>query len=148
MLTKIPASLAVEDLARCQRKRRWSCVREKFIELLVTKIYQSESETVLFRTALNFDCLLYGFRLSRRQNCMKSSRADNRVSCLKTSDVSETNPVAILRESDLFTWGWRRSLSPKRRRFLNNWHGYQPEKISYNLTACVFFLDSEADEMV
>jgi hypothetical protein len=33
---------------------------------------------------------LYVFMLSRRQNCTKSSRADSRANCLKTSDVSET----------------------------------------------------------
>jgi hypothetical protein len=35
-------------------------------------------------------------------DCMNSSRADSRVNCLKTSDVSETHSVSILRESDLF----------------------------------------------
>jgi hypothetical protein len=52
--------------------------------------------------------------------CMNSSRADSRVNCLKTSDVSETHPVSILRESD-FTFpedgDWvslkRRRLFPK-----------------------------------
>jgi hypothetical protein len=34
---------------------------------------------------------------------MNSSRADNRASCLKTSDVSETHSISILRESDLAT---------------------------------------------
>jgi hypothetical protein len=43
--------------------------------------------------------MLYVFTLSRRQNCVNSSRADSRVSCLKTSDVSETHFVAILKES-------------------------------------------------
>jgi hypothetical protein len=63
---------------------------------------------------------------------MNPSRADSRVNCLRTSDVSETHSVSILRESDLaFSWGWRLSVSPKRRRFLNNWHGYQPENSSY-----------------
>jgi hypothetical protein len=32
---------------------------------------------------------------------MNSSRADSRINCLKTSDVSETRSVSILRESDL-----------------------------------------------
>jgi hypothetical protein len=53
----------------------------------------------------------------------------------KTSDVSETHSISILRESDLFPWGWRRSVSLKRRRFLDNWHGYQPENSSYNFVA-------------
>jgi hypothetical protein len=35
-------------------------------------------------------------------------------------------------ESDNFPCGWRRSVSLKRRRVLNNWHGYQPENSSYN----------------
>jgi hypothetical protein len=34
--------------------------------------------------------------------CMNPSRADSRVNCLKTSDVSETHSVSILRESDHF----------------------------------------------
>jgi hypothetical protein len=42
--------------------------------------------------------LVYVLRLSRRQNCMNSSRADSRVNCLKTSDVSETHLVSILME--------------------------------------------------
>jgi hypothetical protein len=29
-------------------------------------------------------------------------------------------------------WGWRLSGSPKRRRFLYNWYGYQPVKILYS----------------
>jgi hypothetical protein len=33
------------------------------------------------------------------KNCVNSSRSDNRVNCLKTSDVSETHSVSILRES-------------------------------------------------
>jgi hypothetical protein len=33
---------------------------------------------------------MYVFRLSGRQNCMNSSRADSRVNCLKISNVSET----------------------------------------------------------
>jgi hypothetical protein len=41
---------------------------------------------------------IYVFRLSQRQNCMNSPRADSRVNCLKTSDVSETHSVSILRE--------------------------------------------------
>jgi hypothetical protein len=45
--------------------------------------------------------VLHVFRLSRRHNCMKPSRADRRVNFLKTSDVSETHSVCILRESDL-----------------------------------------------
>jgi hypothetical protein len=65
---------------------------------------------------------------SQRQNCMKSSRVYSRVNCLKTSDVSETHSVSILRKSDHFPWGWRGSVSLKRRKFLNNWLGYQPEK--------------------
>jgi hypothetical protein len=66
---------------------------------------------------------------------MNSSRADSHVNCLKTFDVSETHSVSNLRERDLFPWGWRLSVSLKRRRFLNNWHGYQPEKSSYSFVA-------------
>jgi hypothetical protein len=40
-------------------------------------------------------------------HCMNSSRADSRVNCLKTSDVSETHSVSILRETYHFPWGWR-----------------------------------------
>jgi hypothetical protein len=61
---------------------------------------------------------------------MNSSRADSHVNCLKTSDVSKTHSVSILRDG-----GWRRNVSLKRRRFLNNWHGCQPEKSSYNFVA-------------
>jgi hypothetical protein len=68
-------------------------------------------------------------------NCMNSSRADSRVSCLKTSDVSETHSISILRESHHFPWGWRRSVSLKRPTFLINWQGYQPEKSSYDFVA-------------
>jgi hypothetical protein len=60
---------------------------------------------------------------------MNSSQADSCVNCLKTSDVSETHSISILRESDHFPWGCRLS-------FLNNWHSYQPEKSSYELTKC------------
>jgi hypothetical protein len=42
------------------------------------------------------------FRLSRRQNCKNSFRADSHVNCLKTSNVSETHSVSILRETDYF----------------------------------------------
>jgi hypothetical protein len=35
-------------------------------------------------------------------DCMNSSRANSRVNSLKTSDVSQTHSVSILRESDYF----------------------------------------------
>jgi hypothetical protein len=41
---------------------------------------------------------LYVFKLSRRLNCIKSSGTDSRASCIKTSDVSQTHSVSILRE--------------------------------------------------
>jgi hypothetical protein len=90
----------------------------------------------------------YVLRLSRQQNCMNCSRADSCVSCLKTSDVSETHSVSILRDNspwgwrlsvslkrrrflNNYPWGWRLIVSLKRRRFLSNWHGCQSEKSLY-----------------
>jgi hypothetical protein len=66
---------------------------------------------------------------------MNSLRADRRANFLKNSDVSDTHPVSILRERDHFPWEWRWCVPLKRRRFLNNWHGYQPERSSYNFVA-------------
>jgi hypothetical protein len=44
--------------------------------------------------------LLIIYKYNNKIDCMNSSWADSRVSCLKTSDVSETHSVPILRESE------------------------------------------------
>jgi hypothetical protein len=51
-------------------------------------------------------------------NCTNSSRADSRVNCLKTSDVSEIHSVSNLRESDITFPEDGDSVSLKRRRLL------------------------------
>jgi superfamily II helicase len=43
--------------------------------------------------------LLFSFDFNQHIDCMNSSRADSRVNCLKTADVSETHSISILRES-------------------------------------------------
>jgi hypothetical protein len=82
--------------------------------------------------------------------CVNSYRGDSRVNCLKTSDVSETHSVSILRKSDHFPREtpslhpqvkWSLSLRMETEcvsetsDVLNNWQGYQPEKSSHKFVA-------------
>jgi hypothetical protein len=62
-----------------------------------------------------------------------SLRMETELLSGKVITFPEDGDWVSLWESDHFPWGWRMSVSQKRRRFLNSWHGYQPEKSSYNV---------------
>jgi hypothetical protein len=73
------------------------------------------------------------FGLPRRQNCVNCSRTDSRVNCLKPPmfrrHTQSPSSGKVIRERHHFPWGWRLSVSPKRRRFLNIDMAISPRRV-------------------